>query len=303
MREQSIGVDTAGGYVVPSSLAATVYDKARARSVAFQAGAMTYPMPTGEVKLAVLTQDFTPVWHQENVEESASSVAFEQRILRAKTIFAMGTASKELMQDSSVARGTFENSLSQSIAVEWDRAILRGSGSGGEILGIRHWDDAGNSITYTALGSGTGAPLDGFDNFLDAMQVVEEANGPGPEGQSIIFSPRTKYDLGRKRDGQGLPLRAPEEYMTARKLSTTAVPKNLTANVAGTQTYTDASEIYVGDFSQVIVGVRAELTIDITDQAGTAFTKYQTWIRAAMRTDMVLVNPEMLVLIEGVLAG
>ena len=66
-----------------------------------------------------------------------------------------------------------------------------------------------------------------------------------------------------------------------------------------------ASCAFVGDFSKLIVGMRTNLTIQISSEAGdasgSAFSSLQYWIRAHLRADIALTRPNQFVKVVGIL--
>ena len=84
------------------------------------------------------------------------------------------------------------------------------------------------------------------------------------------------------------------------KFVTKQVPINL---VKGSST--DATEIYVGDFQQMLVGLRTGSHLEVSRQAadgsGSAFSDLQVWIRAYLRTDLVLAKADHFVVIDGII--
>jgi HK97 family phage major capsid protein len=262
------GSDSLGGFLVPSPLSARVIDKARAKSVCFRAGANTVPMKSDKLDFARVKDDFTAYWRRENQAITASDMAFEKITLHARVLACLGKMSIEVLEDSENLESVVTNSLAQTIALGLDRALLRGdSQPGAEPNGFENWSDI-NTIPV-------GGALTGYSDVLDGLQDIEEANGDVSMA-AIIMSPARKYDFAKMLSGEGMYLKPPKEWEPLKKLVTTQV---------------EDSKLYLGDYSQMYVGIRNELRVDFSKEAAdtsdSAFAQMQVWVRAFMRADVV----------------
>ncbi|MBU4533576.1 MAG: phage major capsid protein [Firmicutes bacterium] len=292
-RTLSAADSTLGGYLVPTPLSSFIIDLARNQSRIFQAGALTVPMESSTLKLARVTGDPSASWRAENTPIPASDMTFGSLELRVRTLGTLVKVSVELIEDAINMPELIENALSQAIALELDRAVLRGKGTL-EPIGIRNW----TNIQKIDLGV-NGGTLTGYSKFSEAVQKIAERNG-ADTGLAAIYAPRTSGAIDRFSDTTGQPLVPPASFTSLRRLVTNQVPTDLARGTAG-----DASEAYIGDFSQCLVGMRTQLTLEISRQAadtgGSAFRDLQVWIRCYLRADMVLARPEHFVLIDGII--
>lgn len=291
-RALSEGLDTAGGYMVPAPLAVNVIDAARNKAVCFQAGAITVPMESGSLSVAVVESDPVAYWRAENVDITPSDMTFGRRVLSAKTVAVLIKTSVELLEDAPNLDSLIQGAMSQAVALELDRVILRGSGTAEEPCGVRNT----NGIQVIDLGENGGA-VD-YDDFSLAWQLVQEENGPA-EGLSVVYSPREAGALDRLKDGEGEPRKPPASWETMRKFATNQIPTDLTKGTAE-----NASEAYVGPFSEVWVGLRTQMLLEVSRQAAdsssSAFSALQVWLRAYLRADVVVTRPSHFVLIDGI---
>lgn len=274
-RAMSVGLDVQGGYAVPDLLSARVIDLARDKSVLMAAGARTVPMESGMLSLARVTGDPTAVWHAENNTESASDMTLGQITLRARTVVAIIKASIELLEDSEPTslQGTIENALAQAIALEVDRTGLRGGGAG-EPMGLANDD----TIATTAINSGLA-----IDNVVTAVAAIRTRNH---NPNAMIMSTRTQGGWEAKKDGSGRYFNdstLPESVGRLQKLASSRIPI--------TDSPGSGSKVFVGDFGKLLFGLRTQLTIEASreagDASGGAFSKLQVWIRAHMRCDWI----------------
>lgn len=292
-RAMSIGAGAAGGYIVPDGLSARVIDLARDASVVGRAGAITVPMDSSELVIARLAGDASGSWKQENAPAAPSDLSFERITFRARSLVAIVKASVELIEDASTVEGAVEKSLGASLALELDRAALRGAGSAAEPLGIL------NQPGVTITGS-TGSPAS-YVAFADTpTRTLREANAAEP--YAFIAAPRTFESLDTivtGITGDLTRLAPPPAWNAYRKFSSNQIPINLGAG-------TNESEAYVGDFAQLMIGMRTQLTIEVSRQAadatGSAFSNLQIWIRAYLRADVQLAHPDHFNVLTGILA-
>jgi len=290
-RAMSIGTPGAGGYLVPAPLSARIIDKARANAAVLKSGATVIPMDSNSLKIARISGDATSAWKVENAASTASDLLFESVEFTARTLVAIAKMSIELAEDAEV-EDTVENAIAASLSLELDRAALRGSGTAPEPRGIRFQTGVGIS----SLGA-NGAALTNYDAISSSVQSIRELNH---EPNALIAAPRSIGVLDRLKDTTNQPLRPPPSVEELRFYSSAQVPINLTQG-----TSTTASEIYVADFQQLLIGMRTQLTVEVSRQAGdatsSAFSNLQLWVRAYLRADIQLADPKAFNVITGVL--
>ncbi len=287
-RVMSEGIDTLGGYLVPTSLSATMIDLARAQTRVIQAGARTVPMDAAEVTFAKILSLPTPAWRGEHVAIPVSDMNFGFVKLSAKTVGALCRTSVEMLQDAIGMPELIESALAQSLALEIDRVALRGIGAGTglgaeprgiiEEDGINHIDANGDPISY--------------DMFSRAVEEILMANGP-QDGLAAIYSPREGGRLDRLKDGESRPYPPPPSFQALRRFTTTQVPTNLGDTL-------DESFAVVGSFREQIIGIRQEINVEISREADDAFPKLDVLIRAYARLDTVLLHPGFISVIEAI---
>lgn len=290
-RAMSEGVLTGGGYMVPEILSANIIDKARNQARVIQAGAGIVPMTSNKLTIAKVTGDPTASWKAENAHGTFSDMTFDAINFEARTLMALVKVSVELLEDAQNIDTVIYNALSQALALEVDRVALYGSGVGVEPLGLKN----AAGIQTISMGA-NGAVLTGYDKFSEAVQAIREQNG---EPNSVIYAPRTAGQIDRLKDSTGQPLTPLESFKALGKFSTKQVPTNLTQ---GTNTL--ASDAFVGDFSQLLIGMRKQFSLEVSRQAAdgpdSAFTQHQVWIKAVLRADVQVARPEHFDVIKGI---
>jgi HK97 family phage major capsid protein len=275
----------AGGAMVPTPLAVGVIDLLRANAVSIQAGAMTVPMDSGSLKLARQLSDPAGTWRAENAAITESDPVFDQVTLAAKTWAVRFNVSRELLEDGLNTDQAIRNILASAGAVALDRAVLVGSGSGAEPLGIR-----GQSGIQTESMGTNGATLAGWSPVLNAVQKLEDANSPTIT--AMVMAPRTARSINGFADTTGQPLLPPKRLEAIPSLVTTSMPVDETQG-----TSTNCSSIILGDFSKVMIGLRTQLTIQVLNErfADNGQIGFIGWMRA----DVALARPTALARILG----
>lgn len=286
-RAMSEGTASAGGYTVPVELAVDVIDRARNMMQVVQAGARTVPMTTQTLKMARVDADPAASWHTENAAITPSDGTFGQITFTAQTLTVITVASLELFEDSVNIGEVLSNSIAQSIAQEWDRVALRGSGTAPEPRGVRN--QAG--VTITALnGQANGATPTSYDLLIDSNQVLRAGNF---EPTAYIMAPRTDTTLSKLKDSTGQPLRTPDAVAAIPRLRTNQIPTTLTKG-----TSTDCSDVYTGDWQHLLLGMRTGLQIRLLDQR--YIDNGQFGLFAYMRGDVQLARAGAFNVTEGI---
>jgi HK97 family phage major capsid protein len=283
----SEGTDSAGGVTVPDELSREMIDRMRANLVVGAAGARTVPMTSDNLKFARQVADPAAAWRNENALVAESDPTFDAVTLQARSLAVIVKASVELLQDSVNIEAALNNALAQALAREIDRVAMFGSGTAPEPRGV--YTTAG--ISTISMGT-NGAAIGNYDPIVDAVTALASANAPAPT--AAIMAPRTFGSLSKVKDSTGQPITAPAIVSGLPMLRTTAVPINQTQG-----TSTIASSILVGDFSNLLIGVRQSLRIELL--RGPFMDRLQVGFLAHLRADVAVAQPAAFCRIVGVL--
>jgi len=288
-RALSEGTDSAGGYTVPTPLASEFIDAMRAQSVAVQAGAITVPMQSDTLQIAKLVSDPAFAWRAENAEISLSNPTFSRVLFTARSCAALVTCSRELLEDSVNIEQILLQAFAQAAALQLDSAALIGTGLSDEPTGIL------NTSGINAVSMGTnGAAFANWDAWLDALYELELDNVPGP--YTSVMHPRTARDLRKLKtglSGDNTPLVMPQSVAEISRRISTELPIDETQGTA-----TDASSVIVGNFSDLMIGVRSSLRIELLRERYAS--ALQVGFLAHMRMDVQVRHPESFCVIQGV---
>ncbi|MBZ5638516.1 MAG: phage major capsid protein [Acidobacteriia bacterium] len=283
------GSSTVGGNILLSAATSTmVIDLARSKACVVQAGARTVPMEAREVTIAKLATDPTAYWRPENAVLTASDPSFAGVVLRARTVGVLAKVPIELVEDAQNLSSFLDTVFSDALALEIDRVALVGTGAAEEPQGIENTPGVGTS-------TGIASPV--YDDFTDMVKTVRLANG---EPTAAIVHPRDVATLEKLKavtDGQYLI--PPASFTALNRLMTTQVPSTRGGG-------SNESLAFVGDFTQVLLGVRTNLTIEASrhaaDSSSSAFANLQVWIRGYLRMDVAVVRPGWFVVGSGITA-
>lgn len=287
--------DPKGGYLLPSPLSARFIDLARSKMVLSRAGAVTVPVDSDSLKIPKLLADPTPYWRGELQEIAQSDPTFGAVILKPKTVAILTLVSYEVWEDAAGLGRAVEDALSAALALEIDRVGLLGGGEGNanEPTGIYYTDGIGT----VEMGTNGDTPTD-YSKFLDAIEKIEDANG---DPATLIYNPSTKRTLAGLTtgiSGDNTPLKAPADVEALRRMVTTAIPNDLAWGSG-----TDCTAAFLGGFPNVYMGMRQQVRIDVSHEAGDAFGKLGLYVRAFARVDFAIIRPAQLVRIVGITKG
>jgi HK97 family phage major capsid protein len=284
-----VGEGGSGGNVVPTPLAADVIDLARNATRVIQAGAVTVPMTSQTLKYPRLTAEGSPAWHTEHASISDVDLTFDAITFTARTLTRLVRISMEMVDDApEQAEGVIARSFAEQIALELDRAALRGSGTAPEPRGVLNTSGV-TVTTHGANGSTLATAGMGYDFLLDAQGVVM-GNNFTPNNH--IVAPRSVVGLAKLKEATTNAYLAPPA-MQLPMLPTKQVPINLTVG-----TSSDCSEVYTADWSQLLIGLRTELRILPLRERYADFAQYG--FLAYFRADIQLAQPSAFVVDTGV---
>ncbi|MFH9587918.1 phage major capsid protein [Streptomyces luteogriseus] len=294
LRAQVVGQDPAGGFFVTGSLAGTFIDIARAQSVISQAGAVSIPLGAGETRILRVATDPTAAWKAEGSALNDTEMTFQAVTLYPKVLGCVAEISEELIEDGANAASVIESTLSAAVANQLDRSFWRGvaGGAGGNDVAGRYFTGILDDPDVNTVDMSGAAPTD-YDEWIDAIQLVEDANGM-PDVR--IDSPRTAAQLAKlKETNTGAYLKAPDVVTALRQLKTTQTP--VTLGTGG-----DESVSVVGNFSTayVVLGIRSQFRVEVSNQAGNSFDNLTRKVRIWGRADMAVGRPSHLSLIQAI---
>jgi HK97 family phage major capsid protein len=272
-RVLSEGTDSAGGYTVPEILAGQFIDRVRNAMVTMKAGAQTVPMASDTVHIARLAQPgLTPplAWKLENDPITASDLVLERVTFTARTLPLLLKLSIELSEDSVNIDAIIERELSAAMALELDRVALLGSGVAPQPQGIKGAPGVNTGVL--------GTPAN-YDYLVDAAGTLWGKNfEPNAEilGTTLaILTAKFKTTVGES---------------LARPPALSGVTPYRTNQVS--------TDCFVGDFTQLLIGMRTSFRLESSREAAGSFESLQIGIRAYLRADIQLAHPDAFVVLS-----
>ncbi len=287
------GTGSAGGWFVTPQLSSYVIDLARNASCVLQAGAWTLPVETAEITLVKVLTDPTGYWVAEGTEITESEGTFGPVKMKMIVLGALVRVSRALLEDAPNSGKVIESQLAAALGLELDRVCLLGDGVN-EPKGLEH---CANINTYS-MGA-NGAALTNFDPFSYASEYIYTDNGiPG----AVIYAPRTGGNLDRLKEATtNAPLGAPESFKNLAKFQTNQIPITQTQGTSSV-----ASSAFVGDYKNIVIGMRRQLSIDVAPSgigsgAKDVFSTVEVLIRGYLRVDVAVLREEHFTWIKGIL--
>jgi HK97 family phage major capsid protein len=297
-RDMATSPDSSGGYLVPAQAIPELIEMLRTEAVVFQMGATLLDNLTGSpVELPKQTGGATAYWVGENEALTGSDAALGQLQLTPKSVGALVKLSNRLLRLSNPsAEAMVRADVARVISLAIDLAALRGTGANGQPTGIA------NTAGINTKGFGTATP--NFDFFFDMEYELAVDNAlRGKLG--FVFHPCVKRSLSKLKVAQfsgdtggeyiirPMDANALTNYIGYPFALTTQIPINL-------GTGTNETEIYFGNWQELVVGQWAGIEILPSKEAGDAFAKNQTWIRIISDVDIGLRHAESFCLGTGV---
>jgi HK97 family phage major capsid protein len=289
-RALSTGDDSDGGYLVPAQAMPEFIEMFRAEAVCIRMGARVISGLTGApVTFTRQTGGATAYWVGENKEITESALTVGQLKMIPKKVAALTKLSNELIRMSNPgAEAMVRQDFAIALGLAVDLATLRGSGSENQPLGIANTP----GINSVILGENGATP--DFDTFSD-MEYELSVDNALRGNLGIVFHPAIRRLLKKLKvkqyanDPAGEFVIAPfsdaqlEAYLGYKFGMTTQIPTDLKKGTA-----TNCTELYFGNWAEVLIGQWLGFEILASNVAGTAFAADQTWVRIISQVDIAL---------------
>lgn len=286
LKEQKSLSTTTSGVPVPSTVLAEWIDNLRAQSVVFRAGAQTLTMPTKVVSAAAIVGDPAVGWHAEGGSISAGDPSLVIRSLTAQTLVGRTQISFEASQDVVDIGRQLGRVYTQAMAAELDRVALGGSGSG---------EPAGISVTSgRATIAAVGTPTD-YSDLVAGVGLLLANNLSEDDVTAIVYSPSLWTQYGNLKTGltnDNTPLGFPDAIGK--------IPRFVTSNTPGYASSPQSETIIVGDFRDLVIGIRMEAAVRVLDTTTSYASNLLLEVIGVMRADVMVRRPKSFCTLEGV---
>lgn len=271
----SESVNTAGGYLVPDQMSRQIIDLARAKSVLIGLGMQVVTMTSETLRMARLITDPTFAVTSENATIASSDAAFDALTFTAHKIACRVPISRELAADAPNVPQAVEDAIAGGLAAELDRQCLAGNGSG-EMLGVLN--NSGITTTDASVGAIS------YTDLLDALEDVRDNNG---EPNAYVTTAAIRTFINK------LLINSESEHYAIAPPEVAALERAWTSNMS-------AQNLLVGDYSQLILGLRQSPTIEITTEGHESFEKHQLQIKCVWRGDCNVAHADQFALLGGI---
>lgn len=290
----SEGATGAGGYLVPPQYIQDLVMLRRASAPMRGFVTVHGGINSNSVLVPTQTAIETVAWTAENAVKTSTDETFAQISVNIFTLAGIAKVSNQLVEDSAPAVDSIvRQSLARGLAIEEDRVIINGSGTG-QPTGIYNT----SGITKTAASAQTAISI--YDDILAAIGRLQAAYFGMPD--AILMSPRTWSKLQTAKDttnrylGIGTAIGAqqlampgipnPTGAVAGAQFNLFGIPLIVDANVPNNLTIggnSDRSAVFVGAFAESWLLERDGVRMDVSDQAGTSWETNQTWFRGEER--------------------
>jgi HK97 family phage major capsid protein len=239
MRDLLISSSAGTATLTPDVVAAMLIDRMRAAAVVQRLGARTVPMRSDTTKVPRLTGDPTVSWLAEGATVTGTDATLDSVDLVARRLTGLCKASQELFEDSDpVSIGqVLRDSFGGALATVLDRVALKGSGTAPEPRGIRN--QTGVSVNVTAAAASWAV-------VAERVGVLVGANVP-VDRIGVAVNPTSWTTIMSQAEAGGQPIARPPFLADVQVLPT----GNLALPATG--------ELYAGDYSELVIGVRIGL--------------------------------------------
>lgn len=262
----SEGTAADGGYLFPDEFLAEVIRDVAELNV-MRSLVRIIPMRRDVMKIPELLSGPDVYWTAENAAKTTTTAHFSERTLTVKKMAAIIYASDELIEDSSEIDivQLIIRMFAEKIADREEQAIVVGNGTT-QPTGLE-----------TARSAGSIAAVAASTHDFDDILTLEYSLPAKYSNQAAFIANRnTIKELRKLKDSQNRYQWQPSPAA--------GQPATLNGKPVYEVNYLPNGTIYFGDFKQgYFLGDRKQMTVKITQDSETAFTKDQTAIRVVHR--------------------
>lgn len=283
LRSEQRAIGTTGAFI-PVAYANTFQDQLRKRTAVLAAGPQILPVTSaGSLKVPAITASVTVAGIAEAGTISASDPTLTTTTLDPKKFAAMTLVNREAIEDSAPElRQVIANALIKDLAVELDKQLVTGDGTGQNLTGLRNI-----SGTTSGASTGTNGGALTFAFLADTLGAYDSANAD-PDRAAWIMHARTWASVRKLADSQARPIVSIDPTLGVRP-TLWGKPVFISNSLSITETVgtsTDCSTILLADMSQVLVGVAREVELVISEDF--KFDTDQIAVRATARYDIAV---------------
>lgn len=277
----------ATGVLLPTAFQGQWVDNLRSFMVLEASGMTTATMGARTVTSSRVVNDPPVAWRAEGAPLVAGDPTFELRNLVANTLSVRVQATAELAYDSPDFGSQLLMVMGKALAHEVDRVGLMGTGQNNQPRGI---------VNTSGISTVTGVGVPKHQDLVIGLQELLESNVPlDMIDRNAIMSPRTWATLESLETADGQPVRRPRALENMAYRPTNSIPNNL-------GDAENESLIIMGDFSDLVLGVRLEASVEalrLQSFAENLLLEFVGWTRV----DFMVRRPMSFCVLEGITPG
>jgi HK97 family phage major capsid protein len=286
--------------IVPTEWSFPIIDKVRNAAVVYKAGAVSVPMPAKIIQIGRLSTDPTAAFKTEGSAITASDPAFDYIQLTATTLSALTVASLEFLQDAPNADSVVSDAIAKVMALELDKAAMfgqlgaTGTNDEGAAYGLASpypmgilknllTNASSNVLGFATNGTAQTAATP-WNEMLSLYYTMPRAN---EQTNAIVSNVALQQQYASMYDTLNNTIRMPVVLANTPWLATNSIPSYTRGTMASR-----ATDVFAGDFSQVLIGERMQLEVRVlTERYAEAG---QVGILAYWRGDVQVARPKAL---------
>lgn len=275
--DYTVGTAAKGGNLVATDLLAGDFiDMLRNNAIVMQLGAKVLSGLVGNVAIPRQSGAASTYWVAEDGDVTASSGSFDQVSLTPKTIGALSSMSRRVMQQSTPdIEMLVRNDLAKQIALGIDLAALNGSGASGQPKGI---------CNTTGIGSVTISDAITYYDLIDLETAVASANAD-VGGMAYVANAAMIGTLKKLKDGDDRPIWYQNEGVVS------GTPGQINGYNVYRTNQCPSGKVIFGNFSDLIIGEWGSLEI-LPNAYGDGYKNGAIEIRALQTVDIALRHAE-----------
>ncbi|GAA4218600.1 HK97 family phage major capsid protein [Sagittula marina] len=293
---QSAGIATQGGFLVPEDVSSEVIELLRPASVVTAMGPRFIPMPNGNLTQNRRATGANFAYGEEQTDAPATGVTFGQVRLSAKKLRGIIPISNDLLRQTSTAvdRLIRDDAVEDAAQIQ-DRYFLRGVGTESTPKGLRYQlvgtpMAASNILVFGATATPS---IQQVDNELGSLELSLRNRNIVVTGAQWVMSPRIENFLMNLRDGNGnkvYPEMGDGMLRKKRYHVTTEIPDNLGAGGNESEIgLIHPSHVMIGEHMGIEVAMSTEAAYkDASGKMQAAFSRDETLMRMIMQHDIGL---------------
>lgn len=272
LKALSEGTDADGGYLFPNEFL-TELVRALPEFNVMRNWVRIIPMKRNVMDITTLVSGPKVFWTAENASKTTTSAHFGADTLTARKLAAILYASDELIEDSDIfdVVQLIIQLFAEEIAREEEKVIWTGNGTT-QPEGI---DAAGTISTFSAGGTG---------DFDDIISLYYNLPRQYRQSGAFFMNDNTAKNVAKLKDTNG-------QYLWVNSVRE-GESDTIKGRPVVISNWVPDGKIYFGDMKRAyFLGDRKRITVKVSQETETAFTKDQTAIRVVERIGGALVLP------------